>query len=42
MQDAKTDVAKAKLFAACRDGTVSVLVGSTETMGVGRVCCRFG
>jgi hypothetical protein len=28
-------VAKAKLFAACRDGTVSVLVGSTETMGVG-------
>lgn len=35
MQDAKTDVAKAKLFAACRDGTVSVLVGSTETMGVG-------
>lgn len=35
MQDAKTDVAKAKLFAACREGTVSVLVGSTETMGVG-------
>ena len=35
MQDAKTDVAKAKLFAACRDGTVSVLIGSTETMGVG-------
>ena len=35
MQDAKTDAAKAKLFAACRDGTVSVLVGSTETMGVG-------
>ena len=35
MQDAKTDQAKAKLFAACRDGTVSVLIGSTETMGVG-------
>jgi N12 class adenine-specific DNA methylase len=35
MQHAKTDVAKAKLFAACREGTVSVLVGSTETMGVG-------
>jgi N12 class adenine-specific DNA methylase len=35
MQDAKTDVAKAKLFAACRDGTVAVLIGSTETMGVG-------
>jgi hypothetical protein len=32
---AKTDVAKAKLFAACRDGTVAVLIGSTETMGVG-------
>lgn len=35
MQDAKTDVAKAKLFTACRDGSVSVLIGSTETMGVG-------
>ena len=35
MQDAKTDVAKAKLFTACRDGTVSILIGSTETMGVG-------
>lgn len=35
MQDAKTDTAKAKLFAACRDGSVSVLIGSTETMGVG-------
>src|SRR2546423_14344837 len=35
MQEAQTDVAKAKLFAACRDGTVSVLIGSTETMGVG-------
>ena len=35
MQDAQSDVAKAKLFAACRDGTVAVLIGSTETMGVG-------
>jgi N12 class adenine-specific DNA methylase len=35
MQDAKTDIAKAKLFTACRDGTVAVLIGSTETMGVG-------
>ncbi|MDZ7734559.1 MAG: DEAD/DEAH box helicase family protein [Acidimicrobiia bacterium] len=35
MQDAKTDIAKANLFAACRDGSVAVLVGSTETMGVG-------
>jgi N12 class adenine-specific DNA methylase len=35
MQEAQTDVGKAKLFAACRDGTVSVLIGSTETMGVG-------
>lgn len=35
MQSASTDVAKAKLFAACRDGSVAVLIGSTETMGVG-------
>ena len=35
MQDAKTDLAKAKLFAGCRDGGVAVLIGSTETMGVG-------
>ncbi len=35
MQQAKTDAAKATLFAACRDGSVSVLIGSTETMGVG-------
>lgn len=35
MQDSKSDDAKAALFAACRDGSVSVLVGSTETMGVG-------
>ena len=30
-----TDEAKAKLFAACRDGRVAVLIGSTEKMGVG-------
>lgn len=35
IQEAKSDDAKADLFAACRDGSVSVLVGSTETMGVG-------
>lgn len=35
MQQAHTDGAKAKLFAACRDGSVAVLIGSTETMGVG-------
>ncbi len=35
MQSAQTDQAKANLFAACRDGTVAVLIGSTETMGVG-------
>jgi N12 class adenine-specific DNA methylase len=35
MQSANTDAAKAKLFASCRDGGVAVLVGSTETMGVG-------
>lgn len=35
IQEAKGDQAKAKLFAACREGSVSVLVGSTEGMGVG-------
>jgi hypothetical protein len=35
MQDAKSHQAKAELFAACRDGRVAVLMGSTETMGVG-------
>ncbi len=35
MHEATTDDAKAKLFAACRDGRVAVLVGSTEKMGVG-------
>ncbi len=32
---ARNDKAKADLFAACRDGRVNVLVGSTEKMGVG-------
>ncbi len=35
MQNHKTPVAKAELFARCRDGRVSVLVGSTGTMGTG-------
>ncbi len=35
IHEAATDEAKAKLFAACRDGRVGVLVGSTEKMGVG-------
>jgi N12 class adenine-specific DNA methylase/SAM-dependent methyltransferase len=35
MQSAQTDQAKANLFATCRDGSVAVLIGSTETMGVG-------
>ncbi len=35
VQDANTNEKKARLFAACRDGQVDVLVGSTETMGVG-------
>src|SRR6202012_5856094 len=35
IHDATSDRAKADLFAACRDGRVAVLVGSTEKMGVG-------
>jgi len=35
IHEAGTDEAKAKLFAACRDGCVAVLVGSTDKMGVG-------
>ena len=35
VHEAATDEAKARLFAACRDGRVSVLVGSTDKMGVG-------
>ena len=35
MHDAKTDKAKAELFAAARAGKVAVLIGSTSLMGVG-------
>ncbi|BEH01862.1 lactate dehydrogenase [Brooklawnia propionicigenes] len=35
MHEAKTDVDKARLFAAARAGHVAVLMGSTEKMGVG-------
>lgn len=35
VHDAKDDRQKAELFAACRDGRVSVLIGSTEKMGTG-------
>jgi len=35
IHEARTDEAKAELFAACRAGAVSVLIGSTEEMGVG-------
>jgi Type III restriction enzyme, res subunit len=35
VHEAPDDRAKAELFAACRDGRVAVLVGSTEKMGVG-------
>ena len=35
VHDARTDRDKGELFAACRAGTVAVLVGSTEKMGVG-------
>ena len=35
VHDATNDRAKADLFAACRDGRVAVLIGSTEKMGVG-------
>ena len=35
IHDAANDKAKGELFAACRDGRVSVLVGSTDKMGVG-------
>ncbi|WP_181059404.1 helicase [Pseudoclavibacter sp. AY1H1] len=35
VQDAKGSAKKAALFKAARDGQVSVLFGSTETMGVG-------
>ena len=35
MHEAKTDVDKARLFAAARAGHIAVLMGSTEKMGVG-------
>ena len=35
VHEAKTDRDKGELFAACRAGSVAVLVGSTEKMGVG-------
>ena len=35
IHEAGTDQTKAELFAACRDGRVAVLLGSTEKMGVG-------
>ena len=35
MHDAKNDKEKAELFAAARNGRVSVIIGSTEKMGVG-------
>jgi hypothetical protein len=35
MHEAGNDAEKARLFAACRSGHVSVLIGSTEKMGVG-------
>ena len=38
--EAKTDRDKGELFAACRAGSVAVLIGSTEKMGVGNVQAR--
>lgn len=35
VHEATTDKSRAALFAACRDGSVAVLIGSTEKMGVG-------
>jgi hypothetical protein len=35
IHEARNDAEKARLFAAARDGHVSVLIGSTEKMGVG-------
>ena len=35
VHEATTDHAKAALFSACRDGSVSVLIGSTDKCGVG-------
>lgn len=35
IHEAKDDKSRAALFAACRDGSVSVLIGSTEKLGTG-------
>lgn len=35
IHDATTDKARAALFASCRDGSVSVLIGSTPKLGMG-------
>ncbi len=35
IHEAKNDADKARLFAACRSGDVSVIIGSTSRMGVG-------
>lgn len=35
VHEATTDKARAALFAACRDGSVAVLLGSTEKVGIG-------
>ncbi len=35
VHEATNDKARAAMFAACRDGSVSVIIGSTETMGTG-------
>ncbi|MEP7112203.1 MAG: helicase-related protein, partial [Ilumatobacteraceae bacterium] len=35
IHEAATDAAKQQMFAACRDGQLDVLIGSTEKMGVG-------
>jgi N12 class adenine-specific DNA methylase len=35
IHETRNDAEKARLFAACRDGSVAVLIGSTEKMGVG-------
>lgn len=41
VHDAKTDSAKALLFADCRAGKVAVLLGSTDKLGVGTNIQRF-
>jgi hypothetical protein len=35
IHDAKTDEARARLFARCRSGEIPILIGSTQKMGVG-------